>query len=227
MSVKRKNHVQFLLALGVALIAHVLWLSIPLQSSSTKQAISKRTVLEVALQHSPVFEKQQEKQTQVEAEEQTKPPPLEQDEVPQPTPISQLPEPSAPQRESAPLNLERFPQWDKRFDPKPADAPVFRPQLAAGLKKRQQQKRRQQLLSLGTSLSQALNIDEYNAIDGTLDGHLKTAQGCFNKKDAIEGKIIGLTGIEKSWEMTGCKEVENSPWFKPELEFDAFHRVVE
>ncbi len=135
--------------------------------------------------------------------------------------VEQIVQPESAETTPA-LNLERPPDIN---EPVEDLIKSFRPDLKAGIDRRQREKSRRQLHQSRRVLTEGLSEEAYFALEGPVSGHFKTAKGCFSLRDDL-GEAIGLKGLEKRWWRTGCKEVRYSPFVLPGVEYDRLGRAI-
>jgi hypothetical protein len=127
-----------------------------------------------------------------------------------------------------PLQFDRGREWGDLPELRSAvDGLVsaFRPRLLEGLETRRNARARADLLHSRGVAFNGLPIDEYNALEGPVSNHIKTAAGCFNLHND-SGEAIGPTGFEKRWWRTRCKDLRRSPFQMDRLEYDVVGRAI-
>lgn len=123
------------------------------------------------------------------------------------------------------LNLEAPRDWPGVEDDISA-ATRFRPEFGEALRQRRTAQARSALLGRRQIEREGLSIEAYNALEGPVSNHIKTAQGCFTLRSVITGELHGSAGSGSQWYMTRCKGIFKDALSQSALETDAVGRAV-
>lgn len=127
------------------------------------------------------------------------------------------------------LRLARPQDWsvyDQPVDSTDGLTQAFRAELFNALESRRAEQARTQTLKQRNFALHGLPVAQYNALQGATSNHLKTAMGCFDLRMDLDGRVIGAKGLERRWWRTGCKDLLQTPWQMPALEFDPVGRAI-